>query len=155
MTEHATPAGTPGGPGAALPKLEKLEGDECLRLISPGGVGRVAFNDYTGPVILPVNYVIHDGTILFRTALGGPLDQELRTGVEGAEFIVAFEVDHIDEATHQGWSVLVRGGLHHVVSSEERAEAAESGVESWAGGERELYIRIAPVEISGRRIQHA
>jgi hypothetical protein len=28
-----------------------------------------------------------------------------------------------------------------------------SGVEPWAGGERELYIRIIPRQITGRRIQ--
>ncbi|MEV4456107.1 pyridoxamine 5'-phosphate oxidase family protein [Microbispora sp. NPDC004025] len=140
MTEDTAPAG--------MPRLDKLDREECLRLISPGGVGRIAFNNPSGPVILPVNYTVEQGAVLFRTALGGPMDADLRTGVEGADFMVAFEVDRIDESTREGWSVLVRGGAHHVTGD------VNTKVETWAGGERELYIRIAPVEISGRRIQH-
>ncbi|ETK31586.1 pyridoxamine 5'-phosphate oxidase family protein [Microbispora sp. ATCC PTA-5024] len=155
MTEFTSSLGEPGEPlPAGMPRLERLDKDDCLRLISPGGVGRVAFNNPAGPVILPVNYTIEDNAVLFRTALGGPMDADLRTGVEGAEFMVAFEVDHIDESTREGWSVLVRGGAHHI-TDRDRAEAEASGVESWAGGERELYIRIAPVDITGRRIRHA
>ncbi|MBE3007899.1 pyridoxamine 5'-phosphate oxidase family protein [Microbispora sp. NEAU-D428] len=142
MTEDTAPAG--------MPRLDKLEREECLRLISPGGVGRVAFNNPTGPVILPVNYTIEQGAILFRTALGGPMDADLRTGIEGADFMVAFEVDHIDESTREGWSVLVRGGAHHITG-----DVNKNAVESWAGGDRPLYIRISPNEVSGRRIQHA
>ncbi|MFC0864244.1 pyridoxamine 5'-phosphate oxidase family protein [Sphaerimonospora cavernae] len=140
------------GADSGRTRLEWLDKDECLELVASGGVGRVAFNSQTGPVILPVNYMMDAGTILFRTALGGPLDTDLRTGVEGAEFKVAFEVDRIDEARREGWSVLVRGGAHHVTGEEECAQAAATGLETWAGGERELFIRIAPVEITGRRI---
>lgn len=140
MTENPAPAG--------LPHLEKLDRDDCLRLISPGGVGRIAFTHPGGPVILPVNYTVEQGAVLFRTALGGPMDADLRTGVNGADFMVAFEVDRIDERTREGWSVLIRGGAHHVTGD------VHKEVETWAGGERPLYIRIEPVEISGRRIRH-
>ncbi|MER5426370.1 pyridoxamine 5'-phosphate oxidase family protein [Streptosporangium roseum] len=141
------------GRPAALPELEKLNPDECLRLISPGGVGRVAFNDLGGPSILPVNYVLHEGSVIFRTAFGGPLDADLRTGVKGVDFKIAFEVDRIDDANREGWSVLVRGGLHHAATAGEQAAAAASGVQPWAGGDRELYVRIVPAEITGRRIR--
>ncbi|GAA2883516.1 hypothetical protein GCM10010517_46730 [Streptosporangium fragile] len=140
-----------GGPGPH-PSLEKLGEQECLRLIAAGGVGRVAFNESGGPVILPVNYVLHDNSVIFRTAFGGPLDENLRTGVQGVEFKVAFEVDRIDEANREGWSVLVRGGAHHASSAEEQAAMETSGVRPWAGGERTLYVRITPSEITGRRI---
>lgn len=144
----------PGRRGPApRPLLEKLEADECLRLIAPGGVGRVAFDEPGGPAVLPVNYVLHKGAVIIRTAFGGPLDDNLRTGVRGVEFKVAFEVDRIDDACSEGWSVLLRGGAHHV-SEDELAEAADAGVRPWAGGERELYVRIVPAEISGRRIRH-
>jgi nitroimidazol reductase NimA-like FMN-containing flavoprotein (pyridoxamine 5'-phosphate oxidase superfamily) len=133
-------------------RLEKLDDDECMRLIAPGGVGRVAFGCCTGVVILPVNYMVVEGNVLIRTAFGGPMDEDLRSGVEGADVMIAFEVDQIDDAARAGWSVIVRGGAHHVVSDRERASAAASGLESWAGGERELFIRILPVEISGRRV---
>ncbi len=143
------------GRPAAHPHLEKLDPQECLRLISPGGVGRVAFDEQGGPAILPVNYAVHEGAVVFRTAFGSPLDERLRTGVQGVEFKIAFEVDRIDDTSREGWSVLIRGGAHHVSTDDEQAAVRTSGVQPWAGGERELYVTIVPTEISGRRIRHA
>ncbi|WP_068923144.1 helix-turn-helix domain-containing protein [Planobispora rosea] len=147
-------ADSPSGRGpAAKPSLDKLDPNECIHLIFPGGVGRVAFADVGGPTILPVNYVLHDNAVIFRTAAGGPFDENLRTGVPGVEFKVAFEVDRIDHLNQEGWSVLIKGGAHLVSSPDEQAVVEAAGVQSWAGGERDLYIKIVPNEISGRRIR--
>ena len=37
----------------------------------------------------------------------------------------------------------------------ERASAEEAGVEPWPPGERELFLRIVPHRVTGRRIQPA
>jgi len=147
--------GLPSGQGRPAHRStpETLDRDECLRLITPGGVGRIAFEEISGPVILPVDYALHGSSVIFRTAFGGPLDAALRTGGQEAESKVAFEVDRIDDAGREGWSVLVRGGIHPVSSEEDRAALAALGVRPWAGGERELYVRIAATEITGRRIR--
>ncbi|MEU8203965.1 pyridoxamine 5'-phosphate oxidase family protein [Streptosporangium sp. NPDC049046] len=139
--------------GLTRDRLETLDRDECLRLITPGGVGRIAFEEIGGPVILPVDYALHGSSVIFRTAFGGPLDDALRTGAQGVESKVAFEVDRIDDAGREGWSVLVRGGIHHVSSEEDRAALAALGVRPWTGGEREPYVRIAATEVTGRRIR--
>ncbi|TMR35815.1 hypothetical protein ETD85_12700 [Nonomuraea zeae] len=139
------------GPATADPVLQVLEPEECLRLIAPGGIGRVAFNGSHGPTVLPVNYKIHDGAIVFRTARGGPMDQDLRTGLEGVDIKIGFQVDRIDEAQRGGWSVLVQGPAHHV-PEDEVATVSEAGVTPWAGGERHLYIRVVPHQITGRRV---
>ncbi|MEU8385539.1 acetate--CoA ligase family protein [Streptosporangium sp. NPDC048865] len=52
----------------------------------------------------------------------------------------------------EGWSVLVRGGVHHVSGAEEQAAVTALSVQPWAGGGRELYVKITPSEITGRRI---
>ncbi|MFD1546057.1 pyridoxamine 5'-phosphate oxidase family protein [Nonomuraea guangzhouensis] len=145
----------PPGRGRAktAPTLESLDHDECLKLIEPGGIGRVAFNGPHGPTVLPVNYKLHHGSIVFRTASGGPIDQDLRTGQEGVEIKIGFEVDRIDEAQREGWSVLVQGPAHHV-SPDELSEVIDADVTPWAGGERHLYVRITPHQITGRRIHH-
>jgi len=132
--------------------LEELDEAECLRLISPGGVGRIAFTGRFGPTVLPVNYKLHQGTIVFRTAQDSPTDEDLRTGIAHAEYKVAFEIDDFSPAAREGWSVLVQGSLHHVDSEAERASVVEAGVEPWAGGERELYLRVIPSRITGRRV---
>ncbi|GAB3979555.1 hypothetical protein GCM10029978_075240 [Actinoallomurus acanthiterrae] len=136
--------------GAAT--LISLDEAECLRLISPGGVGRLGYVGRYGLTILPVNYGLHEGTIVFRTAQDSPTDEDLRTGIANAEYKVAFEIDELDPTAQQGWSVLVQGSLHHVESEDERASVRRAGVEPWAGGVRELYLRIRPTRITGRRI---
>jgi nitroimidazol reductase NimA-like FMN-containing flavoprotein (pyridoxamine 5'-phosphate oxidase superfamily) len=89
--------------------IEELDEDQCLKLISEGGIGRIAYVGRFGPAVLPVNYELLDKAVVFRTAANGPLDEDLRTGIEGADYKVAFEIDSIDLATKRGWSVLIRG----------------------------------------------
>ena len=134
--------------------IEELDEDTCLQLISPGGIGRIAHTSRFGLVVLPVNYTLHNGAIVFRTAEHGPLDDDLRTGIEGAEYKVAFEIDDIDMAEQQGWSVLIQGPAHHVTEAERHA-ALQAGVQALAPGERELFVRIVPSRITGRRITPA
>ncbi|MEV0829454.1 pyridoxamine 5'-phosphate oxidase family protein [Nonomuraea rubra] len=146
---HDRPPGR--GPAMAHPSLEMLDEQECRRLIAPGGIGRVAFNGSHGPTVLPVNYKMHEGAIVFRTAAGGAMDKDLSTGLAGVDILIAFEIDNIDEANREGWSVLVQGPAHHVPPEETNGPQG-TGVTPWAGGERELYIRIVPQHITGRRI---
>ena len=138
----------PGKPG-----LEQLDEAECLRLISPGGIGRIAYSGRTGVTVLPVNYQLHHGAIVFRTAQDSPLDEDLRTGITNAEYKVGFEIDNFDLTAREGWSVLIQGAAHHLDSGPERAAALEAGVEPWPGGNREQFLRILPTRISGRRIR--
>jgi nitroimidazol reductase NimA-like FMN-containing flavoprotein (pyridoxamine 5'-phosphate oxidase superfamily) len=134
--------------------IEELDEDTCLQLISQGGIGRIAYTSRFGPAVLPVNYTLHEGAVVFRTAEHGPLDEDLRTGIEGAEYKVAFEIDDIDLAGRQGWSVLIQGPAHHVIATE-RDAVLKSGVEAWAPGDRELFVRIVPSRVTGRRIRSA
>lgn len=133
--------------------LEQLDEAECLRLIAPGGIGRLVFAGRYDLTVLPVNYKMHNGAILFRTAENSTTDEDLRTGIAHAEYRVAFEIDDFDPAAREGWSVLVQGPAHHVDSESERAEVETAGVESWADGGREHFIRIHPARITGRRIR--
>jgi transcriptional regulator with XRE-family HTH domain len=129
------------------PLAIKLTPAECHRLIGPGGVGRIAFDTGSGPVVLPVNYAVAARTIVIRTSEG--------TMIEGhANDRVAFEVDRLDEALSQGWSVLVRGPAHRVMHPAElRHLQQDATIWSWPGGERDVYVRIVPDKITGRRIE--
>jgi pyridoxamine 5'-phosphate oxidase-like protein len=66
---------------------------------------------------------------------------------------VSFEADHFDEALHTGWSVLVSGRAH-TVTGERELRQLEQGMrlEPWAAGPRDVYVRITPTRISGRRL---
>lgn len=152
--------GSPGqsaaspAPAEQRPALEVLDEAECLRLISPGGVGRLAYQGRYGLTVLPVNYKLHNGAIVFRTAQDSPTGEDLQTGMANAEYQVAFEIDDIDLVTREGWSVLIHGPAHHMTSPAERASVQESGVEPWPAGQREQAIRITPTHIAGRRLRH-
>lgn len=76
---------------------------ECVALLRSHSIGRVGWTAEVGPQILPVNYVLQAGSVVFRTAPYGAL-AELRDGVA-----VAFEVDELDPVRRTGWSVLVQG----------------------------------------------
>jgi nitroimidazol reductase NimA-like FMN-containing flavoprotein (pyridoxamine 5'-phosphate oxidase superfamily) len=134
--------------------ITELDEAESLQLIAHGGIGRIAYESRFGPAVLPVNYQWHDGAIVFRTARHSALDEDLQTGIAGGEYKVAFEIDEIDTARRQGWSVLIQGPAHHV-SEAERDAAIEAGVEPWPAGDRELFVRIIPTHITGRRISPA
>jgi nitroimidazol reductase NimA-like FMN-containing flavoprotein (pyridoxamine 5'-phosphate oxidase superfamily) len=134
--------------------METLEEAECLGLIAAGGIGRLVFAGRWDLTVLPVNYKMHDGAILFRTAQNSATDEDLRTGIAHAEYRVAFEVDDFDEEAREGWSVLIQGPAHHLDTDEERRQAVEAGIEPWPGGLREHFIQIRPDRITGRRIRH-
>jgi nitroimidazol reductase NimA-like FMN-containing flavoprotein (pyridoxamine 5'-phosphate oxidase superfamily) len=132
--------------------IEELDENECLALIAPGGVGRIAYTSRSGLAVLPVNYALQDGAIVFRTAEHGPLDEDLRTGISDADYKVAFEIDSIDAVGRQGWSVLIQGPAHHVTGAEEDV-VRRAGAEPWAPGDRQLFVRIVPSRITGRRVR--
>jgi nitroimidazol reductase NimA-like FMN-containing flavoprotein (pyridoxamine 5'-phosphate oxidase superfamily) len=135
--------------------IEELDEAESLRLISAGAIGRIAYQSRFGPAVLPVNYRWYDGAVVFRTARHSALDEDLQTGISGGDYLVAFEIDEIDVLGRQGWSVLIQGPAHHVASGAERAAAEQADVEPWPAGERELFLRITPHRVTGRRIKPA
>ena len=153
--EHGSPAHPEPGHDQAIsrPAPEVLDEAECLRLVSSGVLGRLAYAGRFGLTVMPVNYKLHEGSIVFRTAHHSPTDEDLRTGIAGAEYKVAFEVDEFDPATRAGWSVLIQGSAHHVDSESERQSVLGAGVDAWAGGDREHFLRIIPTRVTGRRIR--
>jgi nitroimidazol reductase NimA-like FMN-containing flavoprotein (pyridoxamine 5'-phosphate oxidase superfamily) len=135
--------------------IEELDEAESLRLIAPGGIGRIAYASRFGPAVLPVNYIWHDGAVVFRTARHSALDEDLQTGIAGGDYMVAFEIDQLDVPGRQGWSVLIQGPAHHLEAEAERQSAEQAGVQPWAPGERELFLGIIPHRVTGRRIKPA
>lgn len=141
-------SGRPPGIGraAAHPVLSELGAEESLALLSDHGVGRIALTTDEGPVVLPVNYDVVDGAVVYRTTESG-------TAALAAGRDVAFEVDRIDDAMSEGWSVLVSGPAAEVTDTLTLTDLRRRAHTSpWAGGERHLWMRIEPVRVTGRRI---
>jgi transcriptional regulator with XRE-family HTH domain len=135
----------PPGAGRAGPyaALESLTPAQCEEHLSGGGVGRIVLTTESGPVAYPVNFVFARGCVIFRTSNGM---------VDNISGVVAFEVDHVDEAMSEGWSVLVRGHARPVEGAELRLVAADIDLEPWAGGARLNVVSIVPFEVTGRVI---
>ncbi|MFE0252356.1 pyridoxamine 5'-phosphate oxidase family protein [Streptomyces sp. NPDC059010] len=142
----------PPGQGHALlhPELRDLGPQECRTLLSTHGVGRVAVSTSDGrPAVVPVNYEVVDDTIVFRTTPGSVPSAAVGTDV-------AFEVDHVDEALSQGWSVLAVGPASVVTEPDTvRRLARHAHTMPWAGGEREMWVSVRPTRLTGRRITPA
>ncbi len=130
--------------------LEHLPPDECLRLLRESTVGRIAIVVDDFPIVLPVNFRLVETNALTWVAL------RTRPGnvIERASINVAFEIDGIDPMYKQGWSVLVRGTLHHV--DPEAADFRERfDPEPWILAERDAWLAVEPFAISGRRLHAA
>jgi uncharacterized protein len=106
----------------------------------------VVLVDDRGPLALPVNFVLNQYTVLFRTDEGTKLDVAVRLGP------VAFQIDGVDQATRTGWSVLVRGEAKEVTDPAELALVRRLPLYPWAPGAKDHYVRILPSSLTGRRI---
>jgi len=125
--------------------LEVLARTDCLALLACRSLGRVSVSIGALPVILPVTYRIFGDAVVLRTTPGTRFDAALRNAV------VAFEVDHLDEESGTGWSVIVTGLAQEIVGRDELGWARTLGLPSWTGDGATRFIRIPCDEISGRR----
>ncbi len=139
------PPGQHGPPRPAV--LEVLTQAECWAYIRPGGVGRFLYNADRGPVAVPVNYAMLGNAAIFRT--------DDRTAAAGAvsQQRVSFDVDQIDDALSEGWSVLLSGTATILTRPDDLRAAAELGIKPWPADGRNTYIRLVPDEVTGRRIR--
>ena len=80
-----------------------------------------------------------------------PLSMERSLRIASEE-PVSFEVDRIDDAMSEGWSVLATGTVPSVHAAEQIHEVQALGIEPWAGGERDTYFRFGVTCITGKRI---
>lgn len=140
-----------GGATARHPVLEVLDAPTCRQLLAGGGVGRVVFDGPRGAVAVPVNFVLDGDALELRTG-EGDIAAAARLGGR-----LGFEVDRLDEALGEGWSVLVIGRadvLPAAAGGEASHQSPPAAPEPWSGGERAVAVRISLDELTGRRIRH-
>ena len=128
--------------------LEELSEAECFALLGGATVGRLVYLDDAGPVAVPVNYAMAGTDIVFRVEGGAK-----KAAVQ--QPVVAFEVDHIDEETSSGWSVLVRGTGREVTPG--HVPSLLRGMDGrfpapWAFGLHNVWLQITSTTVTGRRL---
>jgi nitroimidazol reductase NimA-like FMN-containing flavoprotein (pyridoxamine 5'-phosphate oxidase superfamily) len=131
-------------------ELDTLTTAECIRLLRDERVGRVAFASPGGMVhVIPVNFVADDeGRVVFRTSWTTLLNTVALSAV-------AFEIDGFDDAGRTGWSVCVHGFGREITEADDPAATAlrALAVEPWAPGDRNTWLTVIPMEITGRRLR--
>ncbi len=128
-------------------QLFELPEEECLRLLGRGHFGRVGLVEDGRPVILPVNYVFDQGSVVFQSTAGSKLEAAL------AGRSVAFEIDAVDPMYQGGFSVLVYGPAEVVASEDEIRRLATLPLRPWWPGARDRWVRIRVDEVTGRRLR--
>ncbi|HVT77108.1 MAG TPA: pyridoxamine 5'-phosphate oxidase family protein [Acidimicrobiales bacterium] len=126
--------------------VEHLSQHECWELLAAAGVGRIGVTVDGAPEIYPLNFVVADHSIVFRTEVGSKLRSVDRFPT------VCFEADGFDLASRTGWSVLVKGRAEEVLDAGRLHGLRQLPLEYWAVGEKTHWIRIEPIEVTGRRI---
>jgi hypothetical protein len=153
----SSPGGSPPpGPGVAGWRVLELLGEaECMELLASGSLGRLVYTSRYGPTALPVMYRLDEGSLVLGTWDPVLFDEDLRTGIEQAEYRVAVQADQIDVEAREGWFVLVRGAAHHLDTEAERGSFIDAGLEPWIEGVPAHFIRVKPTSLWGNRIRRA
>src|SRR3954466_2954079 len=90
--------------------VEELSLEECWELLELEEFGRLAYRLVDEVHLVPINYAVDAGVLLFRTASGNKL---LAAALHSD---VAFEIDWHDD--HAAWSVVVRGRVRRLHEDE-------------------------------------
>ena len=98
-----------------------------------------------GVDIFPVNFVLHELSVLLRTAGGTKLDSLLK------EPTVAFEADHFDYFERTAWSVVVKGHAALVEDHDELFGLLNVEIDTWQPDRKPFFVRITPTSTTGRR----
>ncbi|MDH3683736.1 MAG: pyridoxamine 5'-phosphate oxidase family protein [Acidimicrobiia bacterium] len=122
--------------------LEILSREECLRLLEPGGVGRLAWVVRNHPVIRPVNFALDDHRLVIRTGAGSIYIAAT------SSLPATFEIDKTRNVDHTAWSVVVNGTIRVADDN----VARQLPLRSWAPVRSDHFVEISIADVSGRRI---
>jgi uncharacterized protein len=128
-------------------RVHQLTRGEAVELLQfHAYVGRIGFVVDGRPLILPLNYLADDDSIVFCTGPGTKLS------AIGGGAPVVFEVDDSRALYHAGWSVVVKGTAHEITDESRLDELRRGPLHSWATRSSEHWVRISIEEVTGRRI---
>lgn len=125
--------------------IEILSDDVCWERLRRTSIGRLGVHHEGQPAIFPINYLVDGSSIVFRTRADSKIYQPPRLER------VAFEIDGFEPTQGYAWSVLIKGFGRFVDSVPEIEQADGLPLHPWVDAERSAWIRITPVEVTGRR----
>ncbi len=124
--------------------VRELTEDESWEFLGLQPVGRLATAAAGEPEIFPVNFAAANKRIFIRTAPGSKLAE---VAVNGR---VAFEVDQM--GADIAYSVVVKGTGEILTDDADITDAEATGLLTYQeDGTKDIWLRITPAEVSGRR----
>ena len=129
------------------PRADVLTEDQCWTALERADVGRLAIRAGVDIDVFPVNFLVDDRQIYFRTAPGTKM-VELT-----AEPRVAFEADGSDDGGR--WSVTVKGTAERLSYDTDIERSGIQRLHSLDPATKWNYVRILPLAISGRWFEPA
>jgi nitroimidazol reductase NimA-like FMN-containing flavoprotein (pyridoxamine 5'-phosphate oxidase superfamily) len=127
------------------PGTEVLDDAACWALLAEADVGRLAVDISGRPDIFPINFVVDDGSIVFRTGPGTKL------AASALLHHVAFEIDGYEPENRVAWSVVVKGRAHQIERMQDVYDADDLPLFPWVASDKPDFVRITADEITGRR----
>jgi nitroimidazol reductase NimA-like FMN-containing flavoprotein (pyridoxamine 5'-phosphate oxidase superfamily) len=127
--------------------VDVLTEDECWAALESTDFGRLAVRDGEDVDIFPINYVVTDRLVYFRSAPGAKMIDLTRAPR------VAFEAD--GATATQRWSVVIKGDAERLTFDTEIEESGVARLRSDAPSTKWNYVRITPVDITGRSFERA
>lgn len=122
-----------------------LEAWECWQLLELAPMGRVALAAAGEIDIFPINFVVDNECIYFRTAPGTKL-VELTVNPD-----VAVQIDGWDEG--EAYSVVVKGIAERLEHAAEVEAAERLGLTPWVPTLKYRWVRVRATEVQGRRFR--
>ena len=119
----------------------QLSPEECWAALKAAPIGRIALSVGNEVDIFPVNFLVVDETVVFRTAPGTKL-LELTVNER-----VAFEVD--DFTDQNALSVVLKGRAERVELQSEMDVLDSLGLEPWIRTPKFRWVRIHAESLTG------
>ena len=123
---------------------EVLTEEQCWTLLHSSGLGRLATVAKGLVDIFPINYLVTDELLYFRSGPGSKL-----MSLTSAP-LVALEADGFDGRWH--WSVVIHGSAKRLDSDDEIENSGINRFAPWSHEPKFNFVRITPTDITGRRI---
>jgi uncharacterized protein len=115
-------------------------------LLPPSGVGRVAWVDPTGRImVVPVNYGLDGRTVVLRTG-----DTTLLDAATAARRC-GFQVEDLEPGLRSGWTVLIDGTLSEV-DDEDIVDRLAPLVDPWLREPRPHVLLLQVAQVTGRSL---
>lgn len=125
--------------------IEDLDIEQCRRRLRTHELGRLAIRRDDTVDLFPINYLVFDDVLYFRSAPGSKL-VDLTQNPK-----VAFEID--GRSGRRVWSVVVHGTARRLSSDQEIDRSGIERLRAAHPSEKLNYVAIEPDSISGRQFR--